>query len=357
VAGALEGGRAIHTVEEVSERLGIPRPTLYRYLRDYGVPHVRQGGRISIPEESFDTIREARDLHREGLGTEAVRRRLAEGEAGLAERLDGISETLEELRENLGPQHGMTSHEALRTILARQTLIISAVSDLTGMVEDLLAANEGARRRRLPPGQDALAVGPAPVAPQVAADEPLPQRIATEDRVAAERRGRFGSRRRRRRWGVLGGVAVALVALIGSFALARPDAIPDALADLDWRTGAAPTSAPASPGSEEAADAGARAGDRDAAGGGSVAASRAAPDSARGGLSGATATAVPDVSGLGLGAAARRLRDDGFRVPGFLSGPGPEGEVVGTRPEAGARVEEGSPVVLVVGDGSERGGG
>ena len=59
----------IYTVDEVSGLLGIPRPTLYRYLREYSIPHLRQAGRISIPEDSFDRIREARDLHKEGLGT------------------------------------------------------------------------------------------------------------------------------------------------------------------------------------------------------------------------------------------------------------------------------------------------
>ena len=71
----------IYTVDEVSGLLGIPRPTLYRYLREYSIPHLRQAGRISIPEDSFDRIREARDLHKEGLGTGSVRRQLREGSA------------------------------------------------------------------------------------------------------------------------------------------------------------------------------------------------------------------------------------------------------------------------------------
>ena len=60
---------SIYSVDEVSDLLGIPRPTLYRYLREYSMPHLRRGGRIQIPEGSFDRIREARDLHKEGLGT------------------------------------------------------------------------------------------------------------------------------------------------------------------------------------------------------------------------------------------------------------------------------------------------
>src|ERR671914_392607 len=69
---------SIYTVDDVSDLLGIPRPTLYRYLREYSIPHLRRSGRISIPEESFERIREARDLHKEGLGTGSVRRLLRE---------------------------------------------------------------------------------------------------------------------------------------------------------------------------------------------------------------------------------------------------------------------------------------
>src|SRR5919199_2851797 len=89
----LEG--AIYTVDEVSDLLGIPRPTLYRYLREYSIPHLRKAGRISIPEDSFDRIREARDLHKEGLSTESVRRQLREGAGGLDRTLDRLHQTLE----------------------------------------------------------------------------------------------------------------------------------------------------------------------------------------------------------------------------------------------------------------------
>lgn len=334
---------------------------------------MRQAGRISIPEGSFDTIREARDLHREGLGTEAVRKRLAEGEAGLTERLDSIAGTLEELRENLGPPHGMTSHEALRTILARQTLLISAVSDLTGMVEDLLAANDQTRRRRLPPvGPDALPEYPAPIAELrggEAGAAGIAPAVGGDGLANADRRGRFGTRRRRRRWGVLGGVAVAAL-LACAVAVTRPAVFPEALTNLGWRTEAASPATPASPavpdeggvsGAERRAESpgvgekGEGQAERGEASGGGRNATEGAvaedADVAGASVAGAS-VAVPDVSGLELGAAAQRLREDGLRVPGFSSGPGEDGEVVGTRPEAGARVEPGSPVVLVVGDGS-----
>lgn len=92
----LEG--AIYTVDEVSGLLDIPRPTLYRYLREYAIPHLRRAGRISIPEDSFDCIREARDLHKDGLGTESVRRQLCESSGELDRKLDGLHQTLESLR-------------------------------------------------------------------------------------------------------------------------------------------------------------------------------------------------------------------------------------------------------------------
>src|SRR4028119_1055279 len=89
---------SIYTVDDVSDLLSIPRPTLYRYLREYSIPHLRQGGRIRIPEDSFDRIREARDLHKEGLGPETVRRRLREGgldTGALDRRLHQLHDPLE----------------------------------------------------------------------------------------------------------------------------------------------------------------------------------------------------------------------------------------------------------------------
>ena len=143
----------VYTVDEVSDLLDIPRPTLYRYLREYSIPHVRRSGKISIPEESFDRIKEARELHREGLGTASVRRRLREGNdpvdaEELMDRLDRLSETLEGLQGDLRPTNGTSSssQESLRSILKKQDLLISAVSDLTEKVENLLSANDQLRR-------------------------------------------------------------------------------------------------------------------------------------------------------------------------------------------------------------------
>src|SRR5829696_2628648 len=147
----INGRGLIYTVEEVSDLLGIPRPTLYRYLREYSIPHLRRSGKISIPEESFDRIREARDLHKEGLGTESVRRALRESNGGpdtgeIKERIERLSESLEKLKGNgSAADEALTSH-AMRTVLARQSLMMSAMFSLTEMVEELLLASGKPRK-------------------------------------------------------------------------------------------------------------------------------------------------------------------------------------------------------------------
>ena len=145
----INGRGPIYTVEEVSAALGVPRPTLYRYLKEYSISYRRRGGRISIPEESLEEIRKVRELHDEGLGTEAVRRRLREGPDldRLAERMDRVTEKLEGLGE--GPKYSSEAafvSQALRTILARQTVLISAVINMSEMLEELLAATGRPRR-------------------------------------------------------------------------------------------------------------------------------------------------------------------------------------------------------------------
>jgi hypothetical protein len=146
----------VYSVDEVSDRLDIPRPTLYRYLREYSIPHLRQAGKISIPEESFDRIREARALHREGLGTESVRRKLREENdlvdvEELADRLDWLSGALESLREDLKPANGEpgTQEDALQTLHEKQDTLISGVSRLHRMVEELSNAERRLQRKIL----------------------------------------------------------------------------------------------------------------------------------------------------------------------------------------------------------------
>lgn len=144
----------IYTVDEVSDTLGIPRPTLYRYLREYSIPHLRRSGKISIPEESFDHIREARELHKEGLGTESVRSKLRNGTdldpGELTERLDRISESLQGLQHQRPVEEASTFRESLQAILEKQDLLILAVSNLTEKMNGLLST--GARPQKIAPG-------------------------------------------------------------------------------------------------------------------------------------------------------------------------------------------------------------
>ncbi|BBL78395.1 hypothetical protein RxyAA322_02490 [Rubrobacter xylanophilus] len=213
----INGEDAAYTVEETSELLGIPRPTLYRYLREYSIPHVRRGGRISIPGASFDKIRRARDLHREGLGTELVRRMLREEETApdpreLARRLEKVSRELEGLRAAPALEDPALN-QTLRTILARQSLLMSAVFNLTDMVEELL------RRSGQPPRGDAALREAGDILP------PRSGRPAFLDRRSALPGGRslppapvvearsFGRLARRRRRAALAALLAVLVLL------------------------------------------------------------------------------------------------------------------------------------------------
>ena len=221
-----EGGLD-YTVDEVSGLLGIPRPTLYRYLREYSIPHLRRAGKISIPEESLERIREARELHREGLGTESVRRRLRGGEPdldGLSERLDQLSGVLEGLQEHL-----RSSDRSLQAILQGQGWISSTLLDLAERLDALsLVAGQPQKatsggsvedpgRPGAASGQDdesAEIVEGGPVAPD---DEPsftfFGERAGFTKppfSPAVRRRGRFGALARRRRLGLV--VVLALLA-------------------------------------------------------------------------------------------------------------------------------------------------
>jgi excisionase family DNA binding protein len=233
----------VYTVEEASARLGVPRPTLYRYLREYSIPYTRRSGRISIPEGSLARIRTVRELHDEGLGTEAVRRRLKSGEGvdvdWIAERLDKLSEALEGSQTSLKAPEGVSSSQALHIILARQSLLISAVFNLTEMMEELLAATGRPRRSAFDfleresrgEGRD------APLLPSAGTSDTLetvpvaekPARRAAlgtgsmaffEDDGSAPRRERFGTLARRRRRAVALTVAIlSVLAALGAYLL------------------------------------------------------------------------------------------------------------------------------------------
>jgi excisionase family DNA binding protein len=210
-------GASVYTVDEVSVTLSVPRPTLYRYLKEYAIPYLRRGGRISIPEESLDRIRTVRELHEEGLGTEAVRRRLQEGPDldRIAERMDRVQEKLEGLRE--GPAYSSDAAfvpQALRTILARQTVLISAVISMSEMLEELLAASGRPRKTLLPGVEDEL-LPRGPKDPTVTIER---DRLETDESPArpTRRRKRFGDLARRRRRVALSSLAT-MVVLVGTW--------------------------------------------------------------------------------------------------------------------------------------------
>jgi excisionase family DNA binding protein len=132
-----------YTVDEVSDLLDIPSPTLYRYLREYSIPHVRRSGKISIPEESFDRIREARELHREGLGTESVRARLCrENDPDAEELVERLARLCRKLEHSWGDTEVVDRPASLQALQKSQNVLISAVSELNEKVESLLAVHD-----------------------------------------------------------------------------------------------------------------------------------------------------------------------------------------------------------------------
>ncbi len=341
----------IYTVEEVSDLLGIPRPTLYRYLREYSIPHLRRSGRISIPEDSFDRIREARDLHREGLGTESVRRLLREGSSGqdsgeLKERLERVSETLERLRENGPATDEALSSQALRTVLARQSLIMSAMFNLTEMVEELLLATGKPRKPVFEDVEGEI----REVAPPLERTE-IPEEGSTTTKPGPEvlprsavRRKRFGSLARRRRRSYLTLLSALLVGVILMWALPT---LGGEFSFLDGRKA-------------EKSSSGSREGDLQAPGE-AVAQNPSAGNDTSGDAVGSRASGagetVPDVSGQGVVEAARTLSGAGFEVAAIKTVTSQEetGTTTRTVPSAGSAVGPGTPVVLIVSGGSSSG--
>ena len=199
--------------------MGVPRPTLYRYLKEYSIPYMRRGGRIAIPEESVERIRTVRALHGEGLGTEAVRRRLWEGPDldKLAERMERVQEKLEGLRE--GPAYTSEAAfvpQALRTILARQTVLISAVMNMSEMLEELLAATGRPRRATLPDLETARPRGVESDATMPLDDRAFEPEDPATAAGPARRPRRFGDLARRRRRVALAALA-AVILLVGAW--------------------------------------------------------------------------------------------------------------------------------------------
>jgi excisionase family DNA binding protein len=367
----ISGRVLIYTVEEVSEMLGIPRPTLYRYLREYSIPHLRKSGKISIPEESFDRIREARDLHKEGLGTESVRRALREGSNGpdtgeIKAQIDRLSESLERLRGNGSAADEALSSQAMRTVLARQSLLMSAMFNLTEMMEELLLASGKPRKtvfeevggeiREVPVPRRGGRLRSRRSVPAGATPRALPR----SPDLPATRAERFGTLARRRRRTSLVLLSALLVCVALLLALPRLDSGEQPLAGLPFlgesrtsesRTGETPSTPNEAPETHR---------ERGGASSGGVAAAQSPSEGderpgagAAGGVVETGPGEVPDVSGREVEEAARRLSRAGYEVAAIQTVESEEeaGTVLRTQPAVGTAAEPGSPVFLVMSGG------
>ena len=329
-------------------------------MREYSIPHLRRSGKISIPEESFERIRQARDLHKEGLGTGSVRRLLREGggtNAGeLKERLDRLSENLEKLRSKERPATDeiLTSH-ALRTILARQNLLISAMFNLTEMVEEILFASGKRRKAVFGDVEDEIK--------EVAHERYLRRQLETPNGAAAVmeptggahypdslnlfftpvRGTKFGSLARRRRRGILVILSALMVLLLLTWALPTMGSeLASGIPYLDTRKveeGSKGSPDQTAPLSEEAAQ-------KRPAGG-------ETPGAGSFGSGGVGRVEVPDVSDGGVVGAVRVLSRAGFEIAAIkiLASPKRAGTVMRTEPAAGSAVEPEKPIVVVMSGG------
>ena len=293
-------------------------------MREYSIPHLRQSGRICIPEDSFDRIREARDLHKEGLGTETVRRQLREGapdSGDMDRRLDTLHRTVEDLREDV------SFSPTQQTILARQSLLMSAVFNLTEMVEALLLASGNTRKRIL----QGIETREALPDPQVQARLGIPGEVVpgTEKMptTLAIRPTDFGALRRRRRRGVL--TILAALALAGCVAWATI-ALPGTnnTASSVPRVKETPAEPPEAPKAASVQNG-------------------TAPDNQ---------TAVPNVSGQSLEEAVKTISGAGFEVAAIETRTSLQttATALSTNPAAGVPARPGVPVTLTLSAGPAR---
>ena len=329
-------------------------------MREYSIPHLRKSGKISIPEDSFDRIREARDLHKEGLGTESVRRALREGGNGgpdtgeIKERIERLSESLEKLKGNGSAADDALSSQAMRTMLARQSLIMSAMFNLTEMVEELLLASgkprktvfeevEGEIREvALPHRAGRLRTRGAVRA--VAKPKTLP-RSSDAPVTRAERFGSLARRRRRTALTLLSALLMGVTLLLALPTLSGE--LDTGLPFLSDRTAESSPNTSNGNSEERQSAGGAAAGDVAAAEDHSVGDERAA-GSVASDRERARPGEIPDVSGRGVVQAARMLTRAGYEVATIqaVESEKEAGTAVETEPSAGTAAEPGTRVIL-----------
>lgn len=301
-------------------------------MREYSIPHLRKAGRISIPEDSFDRIRVARDLHKEGLGTESVRRQLREDTGELDRRLDRLHQTLESLRGDIRERPAtdeVSPSPTLRTILARQSLLMSAMFNLTQMVEDLMLASGKPRkpftedlgiRDALPERQAWDLPGFSEKIPPTthAVSAPVQGRVGQAPAVRSTDFGTLGRRRRR-------GVLSILAALLFVACLAWAASALIGAGNAESTVPRVAETADDPPGDLKAI-------------------------AAAGGSEQEKQSEVPDVSGRSLEEAVRILSDAGFEVAAIKTRAGqanPE-TAIRTKPPSGTPAKPGAPVILTI---------
>jgi hypothetical protein len=263
----------------------------------------------------------------------------------LKERIDRLSESLERLRSNMRQrpalEESLSSH-ALRTILARQSLLMSAMFTLTEMVEEIMLSSGKPRKPVFDDAESELLreVGtPLDGAPEPIGVAAAPVRMVlpgAENFSVGTGRRSFGSLARRRRRGALVALAVVLVSMF--LALGPPGGVLAAGLPFLGKPEVERKSPPApenSFGLDQQAQKGVPVGQ---AGGVTV-------DS--GGVE------VPDVSGREVDEAKRALAGVGLGVEAVKTEAhgGESGVVTETEPPAGTVVKPGKPVLLMVGGG------
>ena len=333
----INAGGAIYTVDEVSSLLGIPRPTLYRYLREYSIPHLRKAGRISIPDDSFDRIREARDLHKEGLGTESVRRQLREDTGEVDRKLDRLHQTLESLRGDIRERPGtdeVAVSPTLRTILARQSLLMSAMFNLTEMVEDLLLASGKPRKplsedlgirdvlsERQAQDRRGIPCGNPPATHAISA--PVQSRVGQSLAVRSTDFGALGRRRRRGVLAILAAMLLVACLVWAAFALIGASNADTSLPRVAEMADEPPAGLKAMAAPEE------------------IKASEPRTE---------VKTEVPDVTGRSLEEAVRIISDAGFEVAAIKTRASQVNSetAIRTEPRSGTPAKPGAPVILTM---------
>jgi hypothetical protein len=225
----------------------------------------------------------------------------------------------------------MVLSPALRTILARQSLLMSAMFNRMEMVEDMLIASGKPRK---PPLVD---IGTAEAIPERQARDlvEIPDRVSLDTsaspgtgdagvgRTLEAGSADFGALRRRRR-GVLAVLAVLLFVVVLAWMMQAP---------LGWGDAGS-----AVPRLQEAA-------------GEPPALQKAVATTA-----GSGEKEVPEVSGLSLEEAVATISGAGFEVTDIRTGAGRRGpdKAVRTKPASGTTAEPGANVILTMGAGPVR---